>query len=321
MSWQPTATLEALRARAEVLHTIRQFFAERGVLEVETPALSQHSVTSPHIQSIRALYQRPDGKSHEYFLQTSPEYAMKRLLASGSGAIYQVCKSFRNGDQGEQHNPEFTLLEWYRPGFNLNALMDEVDALLQTVLKVNTADRISYQNLFCSYLNLDPLNCTVNDLKKISSLKGIHIVSNTDDWDKDSWLNLLMGHLIEPHLGLEKPIFVFDFPESQAALARTQLEHPELADRFEVYTQGMELANGFYELADAKEQRQRFELDQQQRAQLGYAPMSIDERLLLALTQGLPDCSGVALGIDRLMMALLHSQKIAEVMSFDWLNA
>lgn len=319
--WPPTANLQTLRERALIMQKIRDFFAKRQVLEVETPLLSQHSVTNAHIQSFKSLYQQADGKTQDYYLQTSPEYAMKRLLAAGSGALYQVCKSFRNGDCSEIHNPEFTMLEWYRPGFNLEQLMDEMDELLQLILKTAPADRLSYADLFKQHLDIDPFASPVAELKKLAEQKGIFVAGNIDHFDKDTWLQLLMGHLIEPHLGPEKPVFIYDFPASQAALARLKPENSELAARFEVYIHGMELANGFYELSDAKEQRQRFEKDQQQRKELGYTPMRIDERLLAALEEGLPDCSGVALGVDRLMMAVFKTQKIKDVISFDWERA
>jgi len=320
-AWEPTAALQTLRQRARILQNIRDFFEDRGVLEVETPLLSQHSVTAPYIQSFKSEYQRADGVTQDYYLQTSPEYAMKRLLVAGAGPIYQVCKSFRNGDQSDIHNPEFTMLEWYRPSFDLEHLMNEMDEFLQFILNCKRADRFSYAQLFIQYLNINPFECTIDDLKNCAASHHIHVASDTNDFTKDSWLEVLMGHLIEPQLGLENPVFIHDFPASQAALARLDPNNPLVAARFEVYMHGMELANGFYELCDATEQRRRFEEDQQQRTALGFNPMSIDERLLAALKQGLPDCSGVALGIDRLMMIFFETKKIKEILSFDWNNA
>ena len=321
IDWQPTARLKTLQERAAIMQQIRQFFAERGVLEVETPLLSQHAVTDPHIQSFNTGFEATDGKTQNYSLQTSPEYAMKRLLASGSGAIFQLCKSFRNGDVSEIHNPEFTMLEWYRPGFNLEQLMDEMDVLLQQLLTVTAAERFSYQQLFEHYLTINPFTLSTAELAEFAQNKGIHLVGDTTLFDRDTWLQIIMGHLIEPELGHTKPVFVYDFPASQAALARLNPTNPEFAARFEVYCHGMELANGFYELCDAGEQRKRFSNDQQERVQLGYAPISMDERLLAALEHGLPDCSGVALGIDRLMMIAFKTKKIKDVLSFDWSRA
>ncbi len=320
-NWQSTSTINALQKRADLTQKIRHFFAERAVLEVETPILSQHSVTAPYIQSFKTPFVACDGKTKDYYLQTSPEYAMKRLLAAGSGAIYQLSKAFRNGDQSEIHNPEFTMLEWYRPGFDLNQLMDEVDALLQLVLATPAATRFSYQGLFEHTLKINPFTYSTAALQKFAEENAIHLASDCTNFDRDTWLQLIMGHLIEPQLGYEAPVFIYDFPASQAALARLNPNNPEVAARFEVYAQGMELANGFYELCEANEQRKRFVQDQKQRAQLNFESMAIDEYLLGALEHGLPDCSGVALGIDRLMMIAFNTKKIKDVISFDWARA
>ncbi len=317
-SWKPTASLDNLRMRAKALRKIRDFFEECGVMEVETPALSQHAVTNPYIESFSATYQRVGLPDQDFYLQTSPEYAMKRLLAAGSGPIYQMAKAFRNGDQSELHNPEFTMLEWYRPNFNSDELMDEIDALLKCILDSKPAERITYQNLFLKFLNFDPFKVSVSELQALATTNGIQLHTN-EEFDRDTWLQLLMGHLIEPQL--ISPIFVIDFPASQAALARLKPENPEVSARFELYIDGMEIANGFHELLDAEEQRKRFEADRSMRAQLGYQDVALDEYLLTALKSGLPDCSGVALGIDRLLMVAAKTKRIAEVISFNWGNA
>ncbi|MES2998490.1 MAG: EF-P lysine aminoacylase EpmA [Pseudomonadota bacterium] len=315
-SWRPSASQALLRLRANIFSHIRQFFAERHVLEVETPVLSQATVTDKHLQCFYTDYrfENPDQKQTLY-LQTSPEFAMKRLLAAGSGAIYQLCKAFRNqGESGRTHNPEFTLLEWYRPDFNHHYLMDEVEALLKIILDCQSAQRFTYAALFQQYLQIDPHQASVEELKK--TLQGSnHTTENLYNMEKDDWLNLLMTHSIEPQLP-KHPVFIYDFPASQAALARIRPGNPPLAERFEVYIQGLELANGFHELNDAQEQRQRFMEDLAQRKEAGNPSVPIDEQLLAALAHGLPDCAGVALGIDRLIMLAAKKDSINEVLAF-----
>jgi len=320
INWQPSASIETLRTRAQILKTIRDFFVSRDVMEVETPLLCGTSVTDPFIQSIPALFQsQPHGSEQRYYLQTSPEYAMKRLLAAGYGAIFQISKAFRQSEIGRFHNPEFTLIEWYRPGFDHHALMDEMDALLQTVLKTQAAERKSYLDVFTQHLHLNPHNVTVDEL--IACATYNHISVALDSKDRDTWLQLLMSDYIEPRIGQDRPCFIYDFPASQAALARIQPGNPPVASRFEVYFRGIELANGFHELQDANEQRNRFKKNQSTREQLGLNQMVIDEFFLSALTQGLPDCAGVALGIDRLIMLASNSNSIADVLSFDFARA
>ena len=311
MTWRPSASINHLRERAQLLKKIRGFFASRDVLEVETPLLCRASVTDPHIHSIPAF-------SHHY-LQTSPEYAMKRLLAAGSGSIYQISKAFRQDESGRFHNPEFTMLEWYRLGFDHHDLMDEMDELLQLVLNTRVADRKSYAEIFHTHLQLDPHQASVGELITCAKQNNLQIDAHIPD--RDTWLQLLMSHLIEPQLGKEVPSFIYDFPASQAALARIQPNNPNVASRFEVYVKGIELANGFHELQDATEQRNRFEKNLAERAELGQPEMPIDEFFLSALSHGLPDCAGVALGIDRLAMLASGCENISEVLSFDFARA
>lgn len=316
--WQPSAPIEHLKSRAIIIQSIRDFFAKRNVLEVETPLMCHTSVTDPYIESIPAIFRTPTS-SQEYYLQTSPEYAMKRLLAAGSGPIYQICKAFRQGEVGQHHNPEFTMLEWYRPGFDHHQLMNEMDELLQTVIKTKPAAKKTYGELFETYLNINPHTATVAELKIIADKHNISV--NGEISDNTTWLQLLMSDLIEPQIGLDKPCFVYDFPAAQAALARINAGNPPTAARFEVYFQQLELANGFYELADEKEQRKRFENNNIKRRELNLPEIKLDEYFLQALSAGLPDCAGVALGVDRLVMMALKQKQIQSVLGFDFLRA
>lgn len=314
-AWQPSATFQTLTQRAQILKQIRDFFAARDVLEVETPLLCSRSVTDPFIQSIPVMVEGAT-ISQPYYLQTSPEYAMKRLLAAGSGSIYQMGKSFRQGEVGRLHNPEFTMLEWYRMNFDDHQLMNEVDDLLQCVLQMPKAERVSYQDLFQNYLGINPHHTTLQELSDCAHQLDIQLAN--DVTDVTTWLDILMTHQIEPQLGFERPCFIYDYPVAQAALARVKSSVPPVAARFEVYVHGMELANGFHELQDAREQRARFEKNNTQRQQLGLNEMPIDENFIAALQHGLPNCAGVALGVDRLIMIATKMNKVADVISFDF---
>jgi lysyl-tRNA synthetase class 2 len=275
------------------------------------------SVTDPYIQSIPALFQAQASREEiRHFLQTSPEYAMKRLLAAGSGAIFQISKAFRQGEIGHHHNPEFSMIEWYRPGFTHHDLMNEVDELLQFVLDKPAAERKTYAELFMQYLHIDPHTVSVDELAACARKNNISVAGEIED--ADTWLQILMSEYIEPRIGQDRPCFVYDFPASQAALARVIPGNPPTASRFEVYYRGIELANGFHELQDAGEQRKRFEKNVMQRRQAALNEMMIDEFFLSALEHGLPDCAGVALGVDRLVMLACECGKIADVLSFDF---
>lgn len=306
-----------MQQRARIICQVREFFRSRNVLEVDTPVLCRHSVTDPFIQSIPAIFQ-PIGskKEQQYYLQTSPEYAMKRLLAAGSGAIFQITKSFRQGEVGRFHNPEFSMLEWYRPGFDHHQLMDEMDELLQIVLKTPKAIRKSYGELFENFLGINPHLADLQTLKDCAKHHGITLQEDIDD--PNAWLDLMLSQCIEPKMEMTVPWFIYDFPVSQAALARIQPLNPPVASRFEVYFRGIELANGFHELADAKEQRSRFEKNIRERQDMGMNEMKIDEYFLSALTHGLPDCAGVALGIDRLVMLACQAPSLKDILSFDF---
>ncbi|HEY2684982.1 MAG TPA: EF-P lysine aminoacylase EpmA [Steroidobacteraceae bacterium] len=316
MNWKPTATRDALEARARLLTRARRFFAERGILEVETPVLSSAAVSDPQLESLST---RIKGLRQNFYLQTSPEYAMKRLLASGSGDIFQICKVFRDGERGTWHNPEFTMLEWYRVGFDERALMREIEELLQTLLPgTYAAERLSYADAMQFYAGVDPFVASADELKAAVEKNEINYHGQLE---RDALLDLLMGFVVGPKLGLERPTFICDYPASQAALARLKPGSPEVAARFELYLGGVELANGFHELGDAREQRARFDQDVRTRARRAQARAPIDENLLAALGSGLPDCAGVALGVDRLIAVAFKATRLSQVMSFTIDNA
>ncbi len=300
--------------RADILARIRVFFAARGVLEVETPVLAHYPATDPQIHSLYARCAGPGVPAGEtLYLQTSPEFAMKRLLCAGAGPIYQIARVFRDGERGRMHNPEFTLLEWYRPGFDHHALMDEVAELVCAVLDLSAvSERLSYAEVFRIHLGLDPHAAPTAELAACARAHGL----DAPALDRDGWLDLLLSHLIQPRLGGERPLFLYDYPASQAALARLRGDDPVVGERFELYLHGIELANGYHELGDAGEQRARFAQDNERRRAAGLPALPLDERLLAALAHGLPACAGVALGLDRLLMLAAGVRDIDEVMAF-----
>jgi lysyl-tRNA synthetase class 2 len=320
--WRPSATLEVLKLRARMLASIRAFFSERGVLEVETPCLSAAATPDPALLSFSTRYTGPlFPQGQTLYLHTSPEFPMKRLLAAGSGSIYQVCKVFRDGEAGRVHNPEFTLLEWYRTDFDALQLMAEVDALVRQLidqhLTLAPSEKISYREAFQRHTNLDPHTATAQDFAQAARAHEIHAPPEMlTHSDVGIWRDLLLTHLIEPRLGQGRLTFVYDYPASQASLARVRPGNPPLAERFELYLNGIELANGFHELTDASEQRTRFERQLHARLVAGQPLVALDENLLAALANGLPDCSGVALGFDRLVMLVCHARTIGEAIAF-----
>lgn len=318
VDWKPSASIAALQRRAEIINQIRRFFAEREVLEVDTPSLSAAAVSDPHLFPFSTDYvPEGGGKAQRLYLHTSPEYPMKRLLAAGSGAIWQLCKVYRNGETGSRHNPEFSMLEWYRPGFDHHRLMDEVDALVRQVLASAPARRVTYAGVFAEHTGLDIHSCTDQQLQTLA----LERCGFSGELSRDGWLNLLFSHCVEPQL-LE-PTMVYAFPASQAALARVVEGDDKVlsAARFELFVAGMELANGYFELTDAPEQERRFAADQQQRRSLGYPELPLDQPLLAALQSGLPECAGVALGVDRLIMLALGTSRIDQVIAFDLARA
>lgn len=315
--WQPTASINNLRKRAAIMTQIRSFFANRDVLEVEMPLMSQCAVSDPFLDTIETRYADYVGsEAYPLYLQTSPEYAMKRLLAAGSGAIFHLGKAFRNGESGSRrHNPEFTMLEWYRPGLDDQQLMDEITDLIKPVLKLDSVARLSYTEAFTRFLNIDPHAATLATL--VAETRK-HVDIELEDDDRDTWLNLLMSHVIEPKLADLGAVFVYDYPASQAALAQVKVDAAgqEVAARFELFVDGIELANGYHELTDANEQRERLLKDQQTRERLALPQRPLDMRLVSALEAGIPACAGVALGVDRLVMLALGASSIQDVIAF-----
>ncbi|HDL6962732.1 TPA: elongation factor P--(R)-beta-lysine ligase [Yersinia enterocolitica] len=315
-SWQPSAPIANLLKRAAIMAEIRRFFADRGVLEVETPTMSQATVTDIHLVPFQTRFVGPgaaDGLT--LYMMTSPEYHMKRLLAAGSGSIYQLGRSFRNEEAGRHHNPEFTMLEWYRPHYDMYRLMDEVDDLLQQILDCDSSERLSYQQAFLRHLDIDPLSADKAQLREAAAKLDLSNIADTEE-DRDTLLQLLFTVGVEPHIGRDKPAFVYHFPASQASLAVISTEDHRVAERFEVYFKGIELANGFHELTDGDEQLKRFEQDNRNREKRGFPQHPIDMNLIDALKHGLPDCSGVALGVDRLVMLALGAEKLSDVIAF-----
>ena len=319
--WKATASVENLRARAEFFARIRRFFIERDVMEVETPLMTSAAVSDPYIDTIECRYHPLPGQQEQpRYLQSSPEYAMKRLLASGSGAIYQICKAFRNGEYGKRHNPEFSMLEWYRPGFDHHRLMDEVEALVTPLLGLTACQRINYGDLFKQYLNIDPYTATATELATVARQ---YIDLEMEDDNRDNWLNLLMSHVIEPQLADQGGVFIYDYPASQAALSRvmTNSAGQTVACRFELFVAGIELANGYFELTDATEQARRFEQDIVQRKSEDLPIRPTDNLLVEALENGIPECAGVAMGLDRLVMLALGTEQISDVIALPFSRA
>lgn len=315
-TWQPTASIDALRVRAALLAAARRYFGDRGVLEIETPAFVTTGVTDVHIDSVRAA---APALGLEGYLITSPEYSMKRLLAAGSGDIYQICHAFRDGERGRWHNPEFTLIEWYRIGFDSDQMMDDVESLLGMLLapfrRWRPASRLSYGEAVRRFAGFDPFDEPVTGMQRRLEQRGVDLPAGLGE-ERDAWLDLIMSTIVGPELGRPGLAFVHGFPASQAALARLRPGDPRTAERFEAFLEGVELANGFRELADAGEQRARFVADQSARRQAGRDAPPIDERLLAALAAGLPDCAGVALGFDRVVMFACGAHSIDEVIAF-----
>ncbi len=303
--------------RARLLDTLRDFFRDRGVLEVTTPVLSQAGNTDPNIDSFTTRYHGPQaGGPAQRWLRTSPEFFMKRLLAAGSGDIFEVAPVFRDGECGARHNPEFTLLEWYRVGFDHHALMDEVEALVRAVAiafgrEPVATRRLSFQQAFIARAGIDPLAADEDALWQVLAGFGIERAG----LGRDDALDLIRSHIVEPALAAEPAVFIHAFPASQAALARLDPEDPRVARRFELYLGGAEIANGYHELTDAREQRARFERDLATRRARGSTEPAIDEHLLAALPS-MPDCAGVAMGLERLLGWATGEPRIDRLLAF-----
>ena len=313
MSWRPDASLEMLRQRAQWLSRTRDFFRQRQVLEVETPQLSSASIPDPNIQSLQTtVHGRPQ------YLQTSPELYMKRLLAAGSGPVYQVSRVFRDAEVGRWHNPEFTLVEWYQPGFSLQQLMQEVADLVIHLCELERdglrVEAVTYRQLFEKHTGINPLYEDRQSLIALCNARQLDCPVIDEDWG--SAMDWLLAMVIQPQMqGL---VFVYDYPASQASLARLDPNNPDIARRFELFIDGIEMANGFEELTDVHEQLQRFHEENRRRALLDMEQVVMDEMFLDALRSGLPETAGVALGLDRLLMWSTGSSHINQVMSFAW---
>lgn len=308
--FRPSASLAALEKRAALLHKLREFFHERGFIEVETPLLASEIIPELHIE--------PIGTESGQFLQSSPELHMKRLLAAGATSIFQVTRSFRAGERGQLHNPEFTIVEWYRTGDDLPSGIRLLEELTHTLLGTPTVKRTTYAEAFERTLGFSPYSTPSNELAAAAEKLGVAVPDGMTRQDRDEWLNLLLATRVEPKLGRDRPEILYHYPSSQASLAKvvTSTQGCEVAERFELYYRGIELANGFHELGDAVELRNRFEAVNAARVADGRRALPMPERLLAALQHGLPDCTGVALGFDRLVMLALHAQSIDEVVAF-----
>ena len=309
--WEPSGGIDELRARAVMLADVRAFLSSRSVLEVDTPSLGQFAITDPNIELFEVA--TPDGTR---FLQSSPEYAMKRLLASGSGDIFQLGKVFRSGEHGGRHNPEFVMLEWYRVDWTHYQLMREVAELIAETLRLSTWQIWSLEALFDHFCQINLHEATELELKVAVVNARIDVVG---DLDKLDYLDLLMTHVVEPGIALWGLVFIVDFPKQQAALSRIieRGDNP-VAARFEAYVHGVELANGYWEESDPDILTKRFQADNGLRASRGQAAREIDERLISASRAGVPDCAGVAVGFDRLLMLAQGRSELSQVMSFSW---
>lgn len=309
--WEPSAGIDELRARAALLARVRAFMSSRSVLEVDTPSLGQFAITDPNIELFEVA--TPDGTR---FLQSSPEYAMKRLLASGSGDIFQLGKVFRSGEHGGRHNPEFVMLEWYRIDWTHYQLMREVAELIAETLRLSTWQIWSLDSLLDHFCQINLHDATKLELKVAAENAGIDVVG---DLDKLDYLDLLMTHVVEPGIASWGLVFIVDFLEQQAALSRIiERGDNSVAARFEAYVHGVELANGYWEESDPDVLMGRFEADNDHRVSRGQPVREIDERLISASRAGVPDCAGVAVGFDRLLMLARGRSELCQVMPFSW---
>lgn len=321
INWQPECSVSLLHLRADMLYKIREFFYANDVLEVETPLLSHAAGTDPYLEHFTTSQPADDC----LFLQTSPEFAMKRLLAANTQSIYQICKAFRQAESGRFHNPEFTLLEWYRVGFNLQQLMDDVELLLSQMLRgerfPDKAQRINYNDIFAHYTELNALQFNLTEYQAFAIKQGLPEALELCTDSHADWLDFLFSHCVQQHLGATGLCMVYDYPACLPSLARSKKDNPLVVERVEIFLQGIELGNGYFELTDVNEQRYRFEQDLLIREKNGAVKINKDERLLAALQSGLPDCSGIAIGLDRLLMILSQKESITKVLAFSINNA
>lgn len=319
MDFLPTAPLANLKLRARLLRRVREFFEGRGFLEVETPVLSADTVVDRHVDPLPVtLFDDPrePAVGRTLWLQTSPEFGMKRLLAAGATAIYQIAHVFRGGERGAWHNPEFTMVEWYRAGDGMHEGIQLLADLTDQLLGMGAAERLSYRQAFLTHAGIDPLTATGQDLAQVARRRGLASPPSLDVADRDAWLDLLLVECVQPHLGQGRPTIVYDYPASQAALARVRDEDPPVAERFELFVRGVELANGYHELLDSDLLRLRNSRSNQLRRIDGKYTLPEDSRLLAAMQYGLPPCAGVALGFDRLVMLAAGATDIAQVLAF-----
>jgi elongation factor P--(R)-beta-lysine ligase len=318
--WQPTASLEVLRKRDELLRRTRQFFYDRGFIEVETPLLSADVVVDRHLDPLPVILpddpRRPE-IGRKLWLQTSPEFGMKRLLAAGATAIFQITRAFRGAEQGPLHNPEFTMVEWYRAGDQMAAGMELLSDLSNVLFQRGLAEMLTYAEAFRQHVGLDPHRAPAEKFKAAAEQqRGIAAPASFAAADRDAWLDLLLAECVQPHLGTVRPTIVYEYPATQAALARVRPGDPPVAERFELYVEGIELANGYHELLDPVVLRERNRLANQQRVAAGKPTLPEDSRLLAAMESGLPSCSGVGLGFDRAVMVAVGAKTLADVMPF-----
>jgi lysyl-tRNA synthetase class 2 len=316
-SWKPACDLKALRSRAQMLSVIRHFFQQRSVLEVETPLLCSATGTDPQLDFFSSFF-NCEPSSKEMFLQTSPEFAMKRLLSAGSGSIFQICKAFRNGEAGRFHNPEFSILEWYRIDFTLDQLMEEVAELIIELLGAanSPVSKISYTEVFKNVTGLDPLVFNQESYAEYAIANNIKDAILICEDDHSMWLDFIFSYKVQPALESRFVCMIYGYPAIQSSLARTNRQNAKIADRFEVFIKGVEIGNGFFELSDATEQEKRFDQENKSRKMKGLRLLDKDERFLNALRSGLPDCSGVALGLDRLLMIMEDAKSLNDVIAF-----
>lgn len=319
--WRPACDIKHMHSRAQMLSTIRNFFQQRSVLEVETPLLCHATGTDPQLD----FFSSSSTQDQQLFLQTSPEFAMKRLLAAGSGSIFQICKAFRKGESGRFHNPEFSILEWYRVEFSLHQLMDEVTELLIEILPklspIDVVKKISYVELFEQVTSLNPLQFCQKDYALYAKKNALSDAATLCGNDHSMWLDFIFSHKIQATLNNQQICLVFGYPAIQSSLARLNQENPNIADRFEVFINGIEIGNGFFELANAKEQEARFDNENSSRKSKGLVSVKKDQLFLDALKSGLPNCSGIAIGLDRLLMIMTNSKSLDDVLAFPFERA
>lgn len=318
LNWRPSCSLDVIHARARMYSQIRDFFKHRDVLEVETPTLYAYTNPDPMIEGFEVSIS--SANLNKFFLQTSPEFAMKRMLAAECGSIYQICRAYRKSESGRYHNPEFSILEWYRPGYSLHELMLEVEDLLKQVLPEsqiqNNSVYLTYKEAFEEAIQLDPLSASIDDFVYVASPLGYPEAKTLCAGNRSAWLDFLFSHVVQPQLPKQSIVFVYDYPACQSALARLHPQQSDIAERVEVFIDGVELGNGFQELTDSQEQRQRFINQQQERKQIDLPVPNLDEDFLAALEFGLPDTAGIAIGLDRLLMKVCNLDHIQQVLTF-----